>query len=104
MRRYKDYVNRRFCQSFHTYSELYRWSVDNIEDFWESLWDYFDAICSERFTAVCDDLNKFPGCQWFIGAKLNYAENMLRFCKQDGDAIIFRSEGGVRHAFARREI
>ena len=53
MRRYKDYVNRRFCQSFHTYSELYRWSVDHIEDFWESLWDYFDIICSERYTKVC---------------------------------------------------
>ena len=104
MHKYMNYVNRRFFQSFHTYKELYDWSVNNIEEFWGSLWDYFEIIHSEPYTAVCDDLKKFPGCQWFVGAKMNYAENMLRWCKQDGDAIIFRSERGVRHAFARREI
>ena len=63
MHKYMKYVNRRFFQSFHTYKELYDWSVNNIEEFWASLWDYFDIISSEPYTAVFDDMKKFPGCQ-----------------------------------------
>lgn len=101
---YMDYVDCRFHKSFTTYRELYDWSVNNVEDFWGSLWDYFRVIASEPYTAVCDDLDKFPGCQWFVGAKLNYAENMLRWCRQDGVGIVFRGEAGRRHAYTRREI
>ena len=97
MSKYMDFVDRKFHKSFTTYKELYDWSVNNIEDFWGSLWEYFDIIASEPYTAVCDNLKKFPGCEWFVGAKLNYAENMLRFCRQDGVGIVFRGEAGRRH-------
>jgi len=71
MMKYMRYVNLRYGKSFASYRELYDWSVSSIPDFWESLWDYFDIIASKRYDVVCDDLNKFPGCRWFVGAKLN---------------------------------
>ena len=104
MKIFMDYINKRFGKSFSKYTELYDWSVQNIGDFWGSIWDYFDIIASEPYTAVYDDLKKFPGCEWFVGAKLNYAENMLRYCKEDGDGIVFRGEGGRRHVFTRRDV
>ena len=104
MTAYMRWVNERFGRNFSTYRELYDWSVTEIPAFWGSLWDYFDIIASEPYDAVCDDLTRFPGCRWFVGAKLNYAENMLRWCRQDGVGIVFRGEGGLRHAYTRREI
>jgi len=104
MAKYMRYININYGKSFSDYQELYRWSVDHIAEFWESLWEYFDIIASAPYSAVCDDLKKFPGCEWFVGAKLNYAENMLRYCKQDGVGIVFRGENSVRRAYPRREI
>ena len=104
MTAYMRYVNERFGKSFSSYRELYDWSVNCIPEFWGSLWDYFDIIASKPYTAVCDDLSRFPGCKWFVGARLNYAENMLRWCKKDGVGIVFRGESGMRHAYTRLEI
>ena len=105
MKLYMDYVNRRYQKSFKTYQELYRWSVTEVETFWGSLWDYFDIIASEPYTAVCDDLKRFPGCRWFVGAKLNYAENMMRWCRDaDGIGMVFCGEGGLRREYSRREV
>ena len=83
-------VNRDRGTDFHEYKELYAWSVTEIEAFWDELWHYFDVICSRPYDKVVDDLEKFPGAKWFIGAKMNYAENILRFCERDGDVITFR--------------
>ncbi|MBO4915318.1 MAG: acetoacetate--CoA ligase, partial [Oscillospiraceae bacterium] len=98
------FVNRRCGSDFHEYSELYKWSVDNIPDFWAAIWDYFDIICSKPYDTVVDDLGKFPGARWFEGAKLNYAENILRFCDRDGIAITFRGEDYLRTELTRREL
>ena len=98
------FVNKRCGSDFHEYAELYRWSVENIPDFWAAIWDYFDILCSKSYDKVVDDLNKFPGAEWFVGAKLNYAENILRCCDRDGDAITFRGEDFRRTTMTRREL
>ncbi len=84
-------VNRRYGLGITNYSELYAWSVENIADFWASLWDFADIRSSTPFTEVIDDLTKLPGARWFSGAKLNFAENLLRY-RDSQDAIIFRNE------------
>lgn len=98
------FVNKRCGKDFHEYAELYKWSVDNIPDFWAAIWDYFDILCSKPYDKVVDDLNKFPGAEWFVGARLNYAENILRYCDRDGVAITFRGEDYVRTVMTRREL
>lgn len=68
---YMNYINRRFNKDFKEYSELYNWSVDNIADFWASIWDYMDIVHSKTYDQVVDGPNKMPGAKWFIGAELN---------------------------------
>ena len=60
------------------YQELWQWSVDNVEAFWASLWDYFDILSDTPYTKVTDSLEMKPGNRWFIGSKVNLAEHILR--------------------------
>jgi len=55
------------------------------------MWDYAEIVSSKKFEAVVDDLGKFPGAKWFPGARLNFAENLLRF-RDERIALISRSE------------
>jgi len=76
--------------SFESYSDLWQWSVDDIESFWESLWDYFDIKSHSPYKAVLSNDN-MPGAIWFNGATLNYAEHALSR-RDDHPAIISQSE------------
>jgi acetoacetyl-CoA synthetase len=59
------------------YQALWRWSVDDLPRFWRSIWDYFEVITHEPATDVLAD-DQMPGATWFPGARLNYAEHVLR--------------------------
>ncbi len=76
---------------FRTRDELWQWSVNNLEDFWSSLWEYFSIKASEPYTTVLAD-RTMPGAKWFPGAKLNYAEHVFRNASSDRPALLFRSE------------
>jgi acetoacetyl-CoA synthetase len=84
-------VNQKYGRDIHTYDQLWQWSVENIPDFWALLWEFGEIRASSRFTQVVDDLARFPGAQWFSGARLNFAENLLRY-RDDHLAFIFRGE------------
>ena len=92
MYRFMQTVNEKYGQSFSDYSQFYEWSVANIPDFWETFWDYADIIHSRAYDQVVDDPRKMPGAQWFSGARLNFAENLLRY-RDDRVALIFKGEG-----------
>ncbi|MCX5810346.1 MAG: AMP-binding protein, partial [Proteobacteria bacterium] len=91
MTRFIDFVNKRFNKQLTGYFDLYDWSVDNIADFWASVWDFVDIKASKKYEKVVDDLKKFPGTQWFTGAELNFAENLLRYRDKEV-AFIFKCE------------
>lgn len=91
MTRFMGYVNRRFHKEFTGYFDLYDWSVNNIPDFWTSVWDFLEIKASRKYDKVVDDLSKFPGAQWFVGAELNFAENLLRY-RDEEVAIVFKCE------------
>ena len=93
---FSDFVADRFPEiDLPTYEALHQWSVTNTTDFWRCIWDYSDVIASRDSDVVVRDLEKMPGASWFPGARLNFAENLLR---QRGDqtAIVSLLENGVR--------
>jgi acetoacetyl-CoA synthetase len=91
MYQYMQIVNEKYSKDFRTYDDLYQWSVTEIPRFWESIWDYGRVISSLPYKTVVDDLTRMPGAQWFEGARLNFAENLLRF-RDDRVALSFKGE------------
>lgn len=77
--------------TFNDYNSLWKWSVENIEDFWESLWEYFEIKSSQSYTTVLEK-RVMPGAKWFQGARLNYSEHVFRNARNDQPAIQFQSE------------
>ncbi|CAF1571795.1 unnamed protein product [Adineta ricciae] len=87
MNKYQHSIN------LESYWDLYEWSINNIAKFWETFWAYSDVIHSTPFEQVLEEnkrMDEIP--RWFVGARLNYAENLLR-CKDDRVAIYSCSEG-----------
>jgi acetoacetyl-CoA synthetase len=92
--RFIDAVNSRGSLKLESYAELYQWSVENIPDFWTAVWDFSEIKASKPYDKVVEDLKKFPGAKWFPGARLNFAENLLRY-RDDQLAFIFKGETQV---------
>ncbi len=74
-----------------TYDELWEWSISNRAAFWQAVWDFGDVIASVPPTTPIGR-EAMPGTEWFPGARLNYAENLLRRRDQDV-AMIAAAEG-----------
>jgi len=89
--RFISFVNKRHQQNFTDYDGLYAWSTDRLADFWAAVWDFVGIKESKRFEQVIDDERKMPGAKWFSGARLNFAENLLRY-RDDSVALAFKSE------------
>jgi acetoacetyl-CoA synthetase len=103
MFRFMTGVNRKYQKNFTSYPELWQWSVDHIPEFWAEMWDYAGVIASRPYEAVIEDVNQMPGARWFPGARLNFAENLLRF-RDDRTAIVFRGEDRVRRRLTYAEL
>src|SRR3954447_1046515 len=79
----------RRSRGFDSYDELWRWSVEDLEGFWGSLWEWFEI------GDPCEQVlgkREMPGADWFPGAKLNYAEHLLKQSRADEPAIVHASE------------
>ncbi len=85
----------------HDYDSLYRWSVEYSDQFWSSLWDFSGVISARPCDRVLTNPAAMPGAVWFEGARLNFAENLLRF-RDDRTALIFRSENGTGRELSYR--
>ena len=91
MYRFMHFINEKFNQSFAEYDSLYEWSIENIPDFWASMWEFAEIKASKPYDQIIDNVMKMPGARWFSGARLNFAENLLRY-RDDHVALIFKGE------------
>ncbi len=84
-------VNRKFDLKIESYHQLYDWSIDKVEDFWGTMWEFGEIVYSRKYERVSDNSNDFFQVNWFPGARLNFAENLLKH--QDTElAYVFRGE------------
>ncbi len=90
---YMHWLAREKGLQFDDYNSLWRWSTEELEDFWASIWEYFDVRHSAPWECVLEE-RVMPGANWFPGARLNLAEQIFREQEADADApaILFRSE------------
>jgi acetoacetyl-CoA synthetase len=97
------WVNDRYAQDIDSYPALYQWSIDQPANFWAAWWEYARIIASQPYDRVVDDIQKMPGAKWFSGARLNFAQNLLRY-QDDQVAIVFYGEDQVRRKLTYAEL
>jgi len=86
-----DWLARERGRQLADYRALWRWSVEDLEGFWQALWDYFGIESSAPHTRVLGR-RSMPGAEWFPGARLNYAQHVLRRERAGGDVLLHLSE------------
>lgn len=88
MYQFMETMNTQHGLALQTYLDLWQWSVENLELFWTEIWDYFEVIGQKPTSAMLT--GQLPDAQWGKGAKVNYAENILRHAHQlaDTEAVV----------------
>jgi len=103
MYKFMNFINKKFIKKFTEYSHLYQWSIENIPEFWASMWEFTGIKASKSYDQIIDDPNKMPGARWFSDARLNFAENLLCY-RDDQTALIFQGENRVEYRLTYAEL
>ena len=98
----KNFVDEFKNQSDVKYEELWKWSIEKPEKFWDSIWDYSNVL-GEKGDILLKDKDKMPGARFFPNAKLNYTENLLKN-KNEPLAIISEREDGLKSKISTLEL
>jgi acetoacetyl-CoA synthetase len=91
---YRRWLTETRGLSFDGYLPLWRWSVDQLEEFWSSLWEYFDIAARGAAEPVLAT-SAMPGATWFPGTALNFAGHLLRHADPGRPALISATERGI---------
>ncbi|MEY4316418.1 MAG: hypothetical protein RI902_226 [Pseudomonadota bacterium] len=107
IRLYQNWLRDQHGLTFDNYDALWRWSITDMNAFWQSIWDYFDLQSPTPHTAALVK-NTMPGAQWFCGAQVNYAQQAFRHVEAAHAAgfaaIISRNEKGVHRELSWPEL
>ncbi len=107
IRLYQDWLRRERGLAFDGYDALWRWSITDLDAFWQSVWDYFEVESPTPHSAVLAR-NAMPGAEWFPGAQVNYARQALRHVEAahaaGQPAIISRNEKGLHRELGWPEL
>lgn len=99
IRLYQQWLAEHRGLRFDDYGALWRWSITDLDGFWQSIWDYFELQSPTPHTAVLAK-NVMPGAPWFPGARMNYAQQVFRHVRPAHEAgfsaVVSRNEKG-RH-------
>ena len=95
IRLYQNWLAKQRGLSFDSYDDLWRWSVSDLDAYWQSIWDYFDLRSPTPHSAVLAD-DQMPGAVWFPGAQVNYVNQVFRHVEAADaagvDAIVSHNE------------
>jgi acetoacetyl-CoA synthetase len=107
IRLYQHWLQSERGLQFENYNALWRWSVTDLEAFWQSIWDYFALQSPTPHSAVLVE-RSMPGARWFPGAQVNYAQQVFRHASAAASAglpaIVSHDEASVAAGLAAREI
>lgn len=100
---FMTWLNVKKDKVFNDYDELWDWSVDSIEEFWEALWEYYEIVTETPYEEVLSE-RVMPGAKWFPGSRLNFAEHILRNERPDAIALYAYSETGDARRVSWQEL
>ena len=103
LNRFGEHLEQKLGVTFDNYQQLHDWSVEQPNLFWEHIWHFTGIRASQAWDSVLSDGQQFPGAVWFEGARLNYAENLLRN-RSEKVAIISRLENGSRKTLSYHQL
>ncbi len=93
LKQYCDWLFVKKGLYFRDYEELWRWSVTDTEDFWETIWHYFNLKKTDSYINVLNlPGTDFIGAEWFTRSTLNYSEHIFRNKTTQRPALLFQSE------------
>lgn len=93
--RYMAWLRQERGLAFPDYDALWRWSTDEVEAFWASIWDYFGVISDHPYSSVLSSREMF-GARWFEGSRVNYAEHLLRAETRFPEQVVFHHSSELR--------
>ncbi|KAJ3131331.1 hypothetical protein HK100_006498 [Physocladia obscura] len=104
MTAFRNYVNDTKSVQLSNYDELWKWSVTQTAEFWEAVWNFTRIYASTIFTKIVEDVPMGSIPKWFIGAQLNYAENILLQGDSLHLAIVSATEAGITYRITYGEV
>lgn len=101
--RFINFLANKSVTDLNNSDELYDWSIKYPEQFWSQFWEFSEIKSSKKWDVVLENGHDMLNARWFVGSKLNYAENLLRR-RDDELAIIFRGEDKVEWKYTFAEV
>jgi acetoacetyl-CoA synthetase len=92
IRRFMELARTELDPGILEYRDLHRYSIENPAEFWRAVWGFCEIVGYPGNETVTG-LETMTGANWFPGARLNFAENLLRY-RDEQTAILFKSETG----------
>ena len=92
---FRRFVNQRHALALADYPALHAWSINERADFWQAIVDYFEVHFSQAPSQVLSEQPGMPDASWFTGARLNFAEHLLRR-RDEHPALVAIAEDGSR--------
>ena len=89
------FVNHKYKKDIKDYDDLYDWSITDVSNFWDSVYQFCEIKFSSKPKAILNKSNSFIGSRWFDGAKLNFSDHLLRF-RDNSIAIEYFCEDKIK--------
>ncbi len=93
LNRFMRFIRERFGAELPDYEALYEYSTSHPDRFWTGVWEFCGIRASGDMAPAFDHFDAMPGCRFFPGVQINFAQNLLRF-RDERLAIIARGEDG----------
>ncbi len=100
---FRRFSNQRHNLALADYPALHQWSIDQREDFWQAIVDFFEINFHQAPSTVLREGPQMPSAEWFPGTTLNFAEHLLRR-RDDATAVIAIAENGERETLSYFEL
>ena len=80
---FESFVSKKYNLDFPEYNELHKWSITNLDKFWESIAEFYKIEFDKNYDYVLKKEIPFYKTKWFGGAHLSYSKHILRHAKRN---------------------